>query len=128
MATDFDTALEMYRRNTLEYKVTGNSYYKTAADTSQKWLDDYLATMVNATKTDAAKVDKFVKDYADTNPELDKMQKQIKKVRTEGPKLQDVYETEQRAELEPEPDTTHYYTKAAIVGGVMAIAAVLSFF
>jgi len=127
MAQDFDTILGLYKKNILEYKVTGNSFYKTAADSSRKWLDDYIGTIQSAASADSKTVDAFVKNYANTNPELDKMQQQIRKVKTEGPKLQDIYETEHSADKEPDVDVTIYYTKAAVIGGVLAIAAVASF-
>jgi hypothetical protein len=127
MAQDFETILNLYRKNILEYKVTGNSFYKTTAESSKKWLDEYIGTIQASAIADSKAVDAFVKNYANTNPELDKMQQQIKKVKTEGPKLQDVYETEKKAEKEPDVDVTIYYTKAAVIGGVLAIAAVVSF-
>jgi hypothetical protein len=128
MAQDFDTFLDLYRKNILEYKVTGNSTYKIAADNAQKWMDDYIHTIRDATEHNNRYVDGFVKEYANTNPELTQMQKQIRAAREEGPKLQDALETEQLGEKELPVDMHSYYIKAGVVGTVLAIVAVVSLF
>ena len=128
MAQDFDSILEVFRRNTLEYKVTGNAAYKAAADNAQRWLDEYVESIQSSTMQNASYIDNFVKDYEQTNPELVKMQQQIKKVREEGPVLQDVLETEQEAQQSLPVDYSSYYTKGAVLGTVLAIAAVGALF
>ena len=128
MAQEFDTVLALFKKNTVEYKVSGNSAYKVAAENAQKWLDDYVKTLETAANNDSQYIDKFVKDYSDTNPELVKMQKQIKKVREEGPKLQDTLETERLASRDIPVDGSGYYLKAAVVGTALAIVGVASLF
>lgn len=128
MAQNFDSTLEIFRRNTLEYKVTGNSTYKIAADNAQRWLDEYIGAIRESTTKNAAYIDKFVKEYEQTNPDLVKMQQQMKEIRKKGPVLQDNLETEQEADEELPIDYTSYYTKGAVLGTVLAIVAVASFF
>lgn len=128
MAQDFDTVLALFKKNTVEYKVSGNSAYKVAAENAQKWLDEYVGALESAASTDSKYIDKFVKEYSNTNPELSKMQTQIKKVREEGPKLQDTLETERLAERDIPVDTTSYYVKAGVIGTALAIVAVASLF
>ena len=128
MAQNFESTLEVFRLNTLEHKVTGNPTYKIAADNAQKWLDEYIGAIQESTTKNAAYIDKFVKDYQQTNPDLVKMQKQMKDIRKKGPVLQDNLETEQEADEELPTDYTSYYTKGAVLGTVLAIVAVAAFF
>ena len=111
----------------LEYKVTGKSVFKDQANRSEKWLKDYLTQLNRTIQQDAAYIDRFVKTYETTNPDLVKYRKEIDNARTKGPELQDVYEGEQLAQKEDPLDESMFYTKAAVVGGILAIGAVLSF-
>lgn len=128
MAQDFDTVLGLFKKNMVEYKVSGNSAYKVAAENAQKWLDEYVGTLSAAADKDSKFVDRFVKEYENTNPELVKMQQQIKKVREEGPKLEDRLDTERLADKGVPEDTSNYYVKAGVIGTVLAIVAVGSLF
>jgi hypothetical protein len=127
MASEFDTVLKQFRTSLLEYKVTGQSAYKQQAEIAEKWLNDYLATLDKTIQGDANYIDKFAKNYENTNPELVKLKNEIAHARKEGPVLQDVYEGEKKAQEEPPVDESMYYTKAAVVGGILALAAVVSF-
>lgn len=127
MATEFDTVLRQFRTSLLEYKVTGQSVYRQQADIAEKWLKDYLNTVNQTIQRDANYIDKFAKNYENTNPELVKFKNEIANARKEGPKLQDVYEGEKQAQEEEPVDESSYYTKAAVVGGILALAAVVSF-
>jgi hypothetical protein len=130
MSKDFDEILEAFKKHTLNYKLTGNFAHKMAASNAGRWLDSYIESVTNAAKGKADYIDKFVKEYADTNPELDKMTKQIKKVREKGPKLSDMLTTERESvkETEEPNDLTSYYIKAGVIGTGLAIVAVASFF
>lgn len=127
MATEFEVILERYKANLLEYKVTGQSDYKTRANTAEKWIRDYIATLNKSVEMDAAYIKRFVKDYENTNPELIQFQKEIQKARKKGPELSDIYEGEQKVLPEDPVDETLFYTKVAAIGGILALAAVASF-
>ena len=127
MATEFDMVLKQFKSNMLEYKVTGQAVFKQNADTAEKWLNDYITTLNASIERDATFIDKFAKNYATTNPDLMKYKDEIANARKKGPELQDVYEGEKETQEEPPVDESSYYTKAAVVGGVLAIAAVVSF-
>ena len=127
MTTEFDKVLGQFKTSLLEYKVTGQSAYKQQADIAEKWLKDYLNTLNQTIQRDATYIDKFAKNYENTNPELVKFKKEIENARKEGPILQDVYEGEKKAQEERPIDESSYYTKAAVVGGILALAAVVSF-
>ncbi len=127
MASEFDTVLRQFKTSLLEYKVTGQSAYKQQADVSEKWLKDYLNTLNQTIQRDANYIDKFAKDYEKTNPELVKFKNEIANARKEGPVLQDTYQAEKISQEERPIDEGSYYTKAAVVGGILAIGAVVSF-
>jgi uncharacterized membrane-anchored protein YhcB (DUF1043 family) len=127
MASDFDTVLSQFKSNMLEYKVTGQVGFKQNADTAKKWLDDYITTVNARIESDATFIDTFAKNYATTNPDIVKYKNEIANARKKGPELQDVYEGEQESQEEPPIDPSAYYTKAAAIGGLLAVAAVVSF-
>jgi peptidoglycan hydrolase CwlO-like protein len=127
MATEFESVLTRYKLSLLEYKVTGQSTYKQQADVAEKWLNDYIKTLQQSIQSDSNFIDHFAKNYEKTNPELAKFQKEIAEARKQGPKLQDVYEGELKTKDEVVRDDSIYYTKAAVIGGVLALAAVVSF-
>ena len=127
MAAEFDKVLEQYKSNLLEYKVTGQSEYKTRANTAEKWLKEYIAALNKSVQDDAAYINRFVKEYENTNPELIKFQKEIQHARKKGPELSDVYEGEKKILAEEPVDESLFYTKAAALGGILALAAVASF-
>jgi len=127
MATEFDRVLEQYKANLLEYKVTGQSEYRSRANTAERWLKEYINALNKSVRDDAAYIKRFVKEYENTNPELIKFQKEIQTARKKGPKLGDVYEGEKKVLAEEPVDESLFYTKAAAVGGILALAAVASF-
>ena len=127
MATEFDTVLRQFRTSLLEYKVTGQSVYKQQSQIAEKWLNDYLNTLNQTIQSDGNYIDRFAKNYENTNPELVKFKNEIANARKEGPILHDVYEGEKKSQEESPVDESAYYTKAAVVGGILALAAVISF-
>jgi len=127
MTTEFDSVLTRYKLSLLEYKVTGQSTYKQQAEVAEKWLNDYLKTLEQSIQNDTKFIDQFAKNYEKTNPELAKFQKEIAEARKQGPELNDLYEGELKTKEEVVRDDSMYYTKAAIIGGVLALGAVLSF-
>ena len=128
MASEFESVLTRYKLSLLEYKVTGQTTYKQQADVAEKWLNDHLKTLQQSIQTDSNFIDNFAKNYEKTNPELTKFQKEIADARQKGPKLDDLYQGELKSKEEIARDDSMYYTKAAIIGGVLALAAVVSFF
>jgi uncharacterized protein involved in exopolysaccharide biosynthesis len=125
--SEFTKILDVYQKALLEYKVTGNVAYKTSAENARKFLDSHIQSIRDATSQNATFIDDFVKRYKNTNPELVKMQAELKQVRKKGPELQDIYEGERKEQKEEPVDEYLYYTKAAIIGGLFALVAVLSF-
>ena len=128
MDPEFENMLGKFKTSMLEYKVSGNTSARERALVFKKWMDDYITTLNNAASKDTNYITQFVKEYSETNPELMKMQGQLKKVREQGPKLQDTLETEQLAEKEVPMDMTSYYVKFGLLGTVLAIGAVAALF
>jgi flagellar biosynthesis chaperone FliJ len=120
MVNHFDIVLARYQQNLTEYKATANSALKPAVDEDKKWLDAYIASLEQTSRNQQSFIQKFVKDYQNTNPELVEMQTKIKEIREKGPVLQDAYETEQQGRKEEEipEDYTSYYVKAGLIVGV----------
>ena len=128
MTSEFESVVTRYKLSLLEYKVTGQSTYKQQAEAAEKWLNDYLKSLQQSIQSDSNFIDQFAKNYEKTNPELVKFQKEIAEARKQGPELNDLYEGELKSKEQVVRDDSMYYTKAAIVGGVLALGAVLSFF
>jgi peptidoglycan hydrolase CwlO-like protein len=127
MTSEFDSVVTRYKLSLLEYKVTGQSTYKQQAEVAEKWLNDYLKALQQSIQSDSNFIDQFAKNYEKTNPELVKFQKEIAEARKQGPELNDLYEGELKTKEQVVRDDSMYYTKAAIIGGVLALGAVLSF-
>jgi cell shape-determining protein MreC len=125
---EFDSVLARYQKNLTEYKATANSALKPAVDADKQWIDSYVASLEQTSRTQQSFIQKFVNDYQRTNPELVEMQSKIKEIREKGPVLQDAYETEQQAKKEEEvpEDNTSYYVKAGLIVGVAAAVWLVS--
>ena len=127
MASEFETVLARYKASMVDYKVTGQAIFKQQAESAEKWLNDYIGTLNKSIQNDAKFIDRFAKEYANTNPELVKYKKEIAEAREKGPQLQDIYQGEKEVYAEPPVDEYLYYTKAAVVGGILAVGVVLNF-
>ena len=127
MGSNFEQTLDIYRRNLVEYKVSGNAAYKVASDTAQKWLDDYIKTLENDADKSKQEIQDFVETYDKSDVELASLKNDMREVREKGPELQTLYETEHQTQEEEEIDYTIYYTKGAVLAGVVALVAVATF-
>ena len=126
MASEFESVLARYKSSLLDYKITGQAIFRQQAESAEKWLNDYIGTLNKSIQNDAKFIDRFAKEYANTNPELVKYKKEIAEARKKGPQLQDIYEGEKEVYAEPPVDEYLYYTKAAVVGGILAVGVVLN--
>jgi hypothetical protein len=125
---DFNTVLARYQQNLTEYKVTNNASLKPAVDADKKWLDSYVASLEHRSQQQQGFIQKFMKDYQNTNPDLIEMQKKLKEIREKGPVLQDAYETEKQAKEEEKVpvDYTSYYVKGGLIVGVATVVWLVS--
>jgi len=127
MQVDFDWVLSRYKWSLSEYKLTGDPVFKQISENSEKWIKEYLGALDEKIKKDSKFIDDFAKKYETTNPDLVKYKKEIAEARKQGPEIQDVYEGEKESQKETPVDETLYYTKAAVLGGILALGAVISF-
>lgn len=124
----FQSVLARYGYSLREYKTTGNSAFKTQVELDKKWLNDYVQWLRTQSDAQSKSIRDFVANYQNTNPELVKMQAQMQKVKEQGPKLQDEYETTKEATKEEPLDFTAYYVKAGLILGVAGLIAVVAAF
>jgi flagellar biosynthesis chaperone FliJ len=125
---DFETVLARYQQNLTDYKVTGNTGLKPVVEADKTWLDSYVASLEQRSRQQQDFIQKFMRDYQNTNPELVEMQGKLKEIREKGPVLQDAYETEKQATEEEPIDFTPYYVKAGLIVGVAAVVALVGVF
>lgn len=124
-ATYFDTVAKRYRDNMAQYKMTGNATFKTAADNAKRWMEYYVQWQEAAAGRNMNYIDKFVKDYSTTNADLQAMQRAVKKVKEQGPKLEDTYLTNKEAADDTPRDFTTYYVKGGVILGTLVLVSVL---
>jgi flagellar biosynthesis chaperone FliJ len=124
----FYNAVNLYKKNYLDYKLTGLAEFKTAYENAQAWITKYLSQLDKRITEDKEFVSKFVTEYQNTNPELTALQQQMQTIRTEGPKLQDRYETERKMREAAPEDYTSYYVKGGVILATIGIGVIASFF
>ena len=123
--SNFQSALEMYRTNYLEYKLTGETAYKEAYERAQAVIEEYLQNLQKRVNNDASYVDRFVKDYANANQTLMDLRDKSQQIQKAGPVLQDQYIAQKRlAESNPKIDYSAYYVKAGIIVVALGMAYV----
>jgi chromosome segregation ATPase len=128
METEFNRTLDLYKKNLVEYKVSGNAAFKVAADNAKKWLDDSLKSMEEQAEKNKKEIEDFVKNYDKSDAELASLKKDMRAIREKGPELQAIYETEHESRKEEEAivDYSQYYIKGAVLMGVGVLAVVAS--
>jgi uncharacterized membrane-anchored protein YhcB (DUF1043 family) len=121
--SNFRSALEVYRTNYLEYKLTGEVAYKEAYESAQAVIEEYLQNLQKRVNEDASYVDTFVKDYANANQTLMELRDKSQQIQKEGPLLQNQYVVQKRlADSNPTVDYSQYYVKAGMVVAALGIA------
>jgi hypothetical protein len=124
----FYNAVNLYRKNYLDYKLTGRAEFKTAYENAQAWITTYLGRLDKRITEDKEFVKTFMKEYEKTNPEIVALQGEMQRIRTEGPKLQDRYETEKKMREEAPEDYTSHYVKGGVILVGIGIGVLASFF
>jgi CHASE3 domain sensor protein len=123
-----DEALRAYKDNYVQYKITGNQAYKVAYENAEAWMKKYVQDKEKQTEEQSHAIDGFVKNYAETNPEILRLGSEMKNIRKEGPRLQDRYATEQKINKQGEEtlDMTPYYVKTGIAAAVLGVLITVS--
>jgi CHASE3 domain sensor protein len=123
----FQAALELYRTNYLEYKLTGQVAYKEAYERAQAVIQEYLQNLQAKVNNDASYVDTFVKDYANANQTLMELRDKSQQIQKSGPLLEQQYVVQKRlGETTTRVDYSAYYVKAGIIVAGLGIAYVAS--
>lgn len=130
MATqEVEKILNDYKTNLLGYKVTGSVAYKQAYETHKSWLDNYRLTLQSVIQNNNNVINKYTKEYRNTNPEITTMQNQIKMIKQKGPELEDeISAIQERNQSENEVDWTPFYSKLGVIGALVVVAAVVTSF
>lgn len=124
---EFQQALELYKTGYVQYRTTGNIAYKTQYEAADNYIKSTLASLDQTISNDAARITKFLGEYATANPDLMELQSKFQTIRKEGPALQDKYTTVRRVQHEVPPvDTTAYYVKAGLIVALMGLVVVFS--
>jgi hypothetical protein len=128
--TEFGQAVELYRKNYIEYRATGKAEYKIAYENAERWIQLYLESIAQQISSGGKYINRFVANYRNSNPELATLQTQFRSIRKEGPELQDRYATVKRIgdqEQQPVPeDWTEHYVKGAIAVGLLGVIALMA--
>jgi outer membrane translocation and assembly module TamA len=126
--SNFERTLDLYKSNLVQYKISGNSGFKIAAENAKKWLDEYVANMQAGVEKDGKEIQKFVENYAKSDEEIAKLKQDMSTIRKDGPELQAIYETERESQKEIPVDYTLYYTKGAVLAGIAGLVLVANMF
>lgn len=119
---DFTHTLDLYKSYLLQYKLSGNSGYKVAADSTKQWLDKFLEDQSSAVDAKKQEIEDFVQSYQGSDEDLVTLKQDMSTIRTEGPKLQTIYETEREAKENPPLDgNSGLYTRGAVLGGILLV-------
>jgi hypothetical protein len=121
-------AIQAYRDNYVAYNVTGKEAHKTAYLSAQAQIERFIRDADTKIQRDAAYVDRFVKEYADANPELLRYKRMAEDVQRQGPEIEGQYMVEKKLNEPVEVDMKPFYIKLAVallIGGVGAVALFL---
>ncbi len=124
---DFAQALELYRSNYVQYRVTGRSEYKLAYENAEKWLNSYIESISTQITDGKIFVDSFLHEYANANPDLELLRNRFKEIRTKGSEVQDEYQTvrainaSQPTEVDMSPTYTKIGVAVALVGATLVL-------
>lgn len=116
--------LQDYSTHMLTYYTTGMPIYKVAAERSLNAVETHIQELQKKVEEETTRASNMVKEYDTNNEDIDKLRKQLRSIRQEGPKLQDQYETQKRINDNAPILDTKYWVKLGIVAGLFAIAFV----
>jgi hypothetical protein len=128
--TSIPQALQYLQDNLLEYKMTGNSTYKTAYEGTKRWIDSYIATLNTQIARDADGIVSEIASHESANPDLTKSLADFQAVKANGPKVEDTYLTikkqmDHHTGADAPSSDTSTYVKGGIAAGLIVGALVL---
>lgn len=126
MDANYQSMLSKFQSNYLDYKLTGQESYKIQYLAAENWLNRYIQTLQQTKQQNNSFIQSFTTEYANTNKDIVDAQGVLRNVKEKGPELQDTYETLKEVNEDDTPDYSQYYTKALVLGGLLAIVGVLN--
>lgn len=121
--------LEQMRDSLLEYKLSGDTRYKTAYEGLKGWMDRYVSELNLQLTREADAITSDVSRYQTANTDITKTQSDFRAAVKEGPEVENTYLTIKRqADQVAVPDTSNTYVKGGIAMGLLLGAVALSVF
>jgi CHASE3 domain sensor protein len=127
LPSNLQSALNAFKTNYAAYKVTGNTAYKTAYESAQRIIDSIIGEAEStATKNDEY-LQGFIDSYETTNHEIVDLHNKSKKIRKEGPEIQDkLAQSRQLHQHEiAAVNDTGLYIKSGIVVALVVIVGIV---
>lgn len=127
---DFTQALELYRTNLLQYRLTGKTEHKIAYENAERWIQLHLEEINRQITSGKTFVNQFLQEYSTANPDLVTLKKRFSDIRSEGPRTQDEYAAIRRINEQNElpADMTSQYVKAGVLIALVGAVIVLNTF
>lgn len=120
-------ALQAYKTNYAAFKVSGDAAHKTAYENALASANQIITQSMNVNQSNDQYIQNFLSDYQKTNPEIINLQNESKKIREQGPKLQDELarskQIHQRAAIEV--NESGLYVKAGIVVALLVVVGIV---
>lgn len=124
---ELQTALDAYKTNYAAFKVSGDTAHKTAYENALASANQIINQSMTVNQTNDQYIQNFLNDYQKANPEIINLQNESKKIREQGPKLQDELarskQIHQRAAIEV--NESGLYVKAGIVVALLVVVGIV---
>lgn len=119
--------LDQMKSALLNYKMSGDTRYKTSYDGLKTWMDQYVSSVNTQLAQEANSITQDVNQYRTANTEIARIQTDFRRVQREGPEVENTYLTlKKQMDYVPETDQTSFYVKVGIAVGLVVGAIVLS--
>jgi hypothetical protein len=126
ITNEFERHIQGYRTALVNYKLTGNTSFKTQADSFKAWIEQQIADMKTGVSENASYIQTFLQNYSSSDQDLRSLQAGLRTIRQTGPDVQAQYETEKEAQKTEPLDFTPFYSKAGLLAGIVGVVAGVS--
>jgi len=122
-----ETALNTYKNNYAAYKVSGNEAYKTAYENALAAATKIVRESSAAADSNDQYIQNFLDSYENSNHEITKLHSESKRIKEQGPKLQDeLIRSKQLHQQEIQAVNDSYlYIKGGLVIGLLIIVGIV---
>ena len=125
--SELQSALDGYKTNYAAFKVSGDTAHKTAYENALASANQIIRQSMTVNESNDQYIQRFLSDYEQANPEIIDLQNESKKIREQGPKLQDELarskQINQRAAIEV--NESGLYVKAGIVVALLVVVGIV---